>query len=72
MQYFSDIDKNLKTYDIKIEKYVATDGIARIIKLDVNTMTNQEFDLFLNYHLSICERLDLIGYSGHILAIAQK
>lgn len=35
-------------------------------------MREEEFDLFVKYHLSICEREDLVGYSGHILSIAEN
>ena len=38
----------------------------------INNMTDEEYDLFLKYHLSICKREDLIGYSGHILSILEK
>lgn len=36
------------------------------------SMTEDEYRLFVDYHLSICERDDLIGYSGHILSIIEK
>lgn len=42
------------------------------MKNDINNMTKEEYDLFVKYHLSICEREDLIGYSGHILSIVEK
>ena len=31
-----------------------------------------EHKLYVKYHLSVCEREDLIGYSGHILSIVEK
>ena len=39
---------------------------------DIDNMTDEEYKMFVNYHLSICEREDLIGYSGHILSIIEK
>ena len=35
-------------------------------------MTKDEYKMYLDYHLSICEREDLIGYSGHILTIIEN
>ena len=45
--------------DISISKYLGCNNSV-------------EDDLLLKYHLSICEREDLIGYSGHILSIVEK
>lgn len=42
------------------------------MKSDLNNMLDSEYQMFVNYHLSICEREDLIGYSGHILSIIEK
>ena len=39
---------------------------------DIDNMTDEEYKMFIDYHLSICEREDLIGYSGHILSIIEK
>lgn len=35
-------------------------------------MDDKEYELYVKYHLSICEREDLIGYSGRILSIIEK
>ena len=52
--------------------YVATDGIGRLIRKEINKMDDKEYELYVKYHLSIFEREDLIGYSGHILSIIEK
>lgn len=72
MRYFSDIKDLIKCFDVKEISYVATDGIGRLIKNNINSMSDEEYNLYVNYHLSICEREDLIGYSGHILSIIEK
>lgn len=72
MRYFEDIKKLIKSFNIKTINYVATDGIGRVIKDEINQMSEEEYNLYIKYHLSICEREDLIGYSGHILAILEK
>lgn len=38
----------------------------------VDNMDNETFQLYLKYHLSICERKDLIGASNHTLDILCK
>ena len=72
MRYFEDIKKLIESFNLKTINYVATDGIGRVIKDEINQMSEEEYNLYIKYHLSICEREDLIGYSGHILAILEK
>lgn len=72
MRYFEDIKKLIESFNLKTINYVATDGIGRVIKNEINQMSEEEYNLYIKYHLSICEREDLIGYSGHILAILEK
>ena len=72
MRYFEDIKKLIESFNLKTINYVATDGIGRVIKDEINEMGEEEYNLYIKYHLSICEREDLIGYSGHILAILEK
>ena len=74
--FYMNTIQELKTYfkenNLNVIKYVATDGIGRIIKDEINNMTKDEYKMYLDYHLSICEREDLIGYSGHILTIIEN
>ena len=41
-------------------KLIATDGAAHYIRQTLNSMDEETFQLFLKYHLSTCERQDLI------------
>ena len=72
MRYYNEVKELMDKYDVKKLNYVATDGIGKVMKDDINNMADDEFKLFTKYHLSICEREDLIGYSGHILSIVEK
>lgn len=72
MRYFSDVKNLIKKFNVKEIAYVATDGIGRVMKEEIEDMSDEEYQIYVNYHLSICEREDLIGYSGHILSIVEK
>ena len=72
LRYFDDIKKLMSKFDVKNVYYVATDGVGKLIKNDVNGMNDEEFSMFADYHLLNCEREDLTGFSGHILAIVEK
>ena len=43
-----------------------------ICVLILNKMDDETFELFMQYHLSTCERLDMIGASSHTLDILRK
>lgn len=53
---------------------VATDGIAQIMKayMNDNGLTEEDYDLFVKWHLATCERLDHQGLSSHMLYICRK
>ena len=53
-------------------KIISPDGAANYIRPFLNQLTDEEFELFIQYHLSTCERMDLIGAGAHTLDILQN
>ena len=53
-------------------KIVSPDGAANYIRPFLNQLSDEEFELFIQYHMSTCERMDLIGAGAHTLDILQK
>ena len=53
-------------------KIINQDGPTEYIKNIVNKMDDKEYELFIKYHLSTCERPDLLGAGRHILDILKK
>ena len=51
---------------------IAADGAANYIRQILNALTEEEFQKFIEYHISICERPDLMGASAHTVDILQK
>lgn len=51
---------------------IATDGATLYLADMVDAMSEEMFAEYMRYHLSICERQDLIGASNHTLDILQK
>lgn len=73
LTYMSEVKKLMQEHDKQeVITYVATDGVGRVMSDKINEMSDEEYKHYINYHLSICEREDLIGYSGHVLAITKK
>ena len=52
--------------------FVAADGYAKHMEAALDAMDEEPFRLYLQYHLSTCERSDLVGISHHTIDIFQK
>ncbi|MGL4911799.1 MAG: class I SAM-dependent methyltransferase [Romboutsia sp.] len=73
--YFStydDIEKLMYNNKIQKNNHIATDGIADMLRASINSLTEEEFNLWMQYHLDTCENSNLIGYSKHCLYIGKK
>lgn len=64
-----DINKLNKLANLKRVKIIGVDGATDYFRKEINSLNEEEFNIYLNYQLSICERKDLIGASSHILDI---
>ena len=67
-----DIDYLKDTCNLKRVKIINQDGPTEYIKKIVNNMDDKEYDMFIKYHLSTCERPELLGAGRHILDILEK
>ena len=70
--YISEMKKIMSEYNTVLLHNVATDGISYLLSDKINNMTEEEFKVWINYQLSVCEREDLQGYSCHMLYICKK
>lgn len=60
-------DVNLNRY-----KIVSADSSANYIREQLKKLSEEEFKIYVDYHLSICEREDMLGASAHIVDILIK
>ena len=61
------------THKVKYLSTVAADGILELSEGRSDfKMTDEEFELFVKYHLATCEKRELLGCSSHLLYICQK
>lgn len=67
-----DIDRINKECNINRLKIIASDGPASYIKKYLNKMDEETFKTFIDYQLSISDRMDLIGSSTHTIDILKK
>ena len=67
-----DIDELNKKAGLKRDKIIAADTTANYLRETLKKYSEEEFRLFLDYHLSVCERREMLGTSGHFLDILTK
>ena len=64
-----DIDKVNARVPVERIKIITPDGPANHMRQALNAMDEEEFQYFIQYHLSTCERQDMIGAAAHTLDI---
>lgn len=67
-----EFDNLMKKYNVKKIETIAVDGITPQMQEYVNNLSDEDFQIYLDYHLKNCMRKDLMGYSSHILEIVEK
>ena len=67
-----DIESYNAEFPIKRVKLVASDGATNYMRPKIDSMDDDTFAKWVDYHFTICERQDLIGASHHTLDILQK
>ena len=72
VNYVEEFDNMMKKFKVKALNQVATDGVSPNLANYINELTEEEYEIWLDYHFATCERKDLIGYSNHVLYICEK
>ena len=67
-----DINELNKRAGVKRIKILAQDGPSDYMRKELNAMDEESFNLFIEYQLNICERMELLGASSHVLDILEN
>lgn len=67
-----EFDRLISCFYVQKLETIAADGIAPQMQDFVNNFDEEEFKLYVDYHLKNCMRRELLGYSSHILEIIEK
>ena len=67
-----DVDALMRNFAVKRLHYVGTDMLTRFIGKAIEEMSDEMFEMYINYHLCICERADMVGATSHMLDIFMK
>ena len=67
-----DIDELVSHFAVERLHYVATDGFTNFMRETIEQMDDETFDIYMKYHLTICERQDMVGFTHHSLDVLRK
>ena len=67
-----DVDELMRNFPATRLHYAATDGAALFMREAVDAMDDDTFNLYMKYHLTTCEREDLLGITSHAVDIFRK
>lgn len=73
--YFSTpeaIEELIKNHGIEIIDHLATDGITPFLRDKIDTLSDEEYAIWCDYHYRVCRERSLLGFSNHGLAIGRK
>lgn len=68
----NDIDELNRQADLQRIKIISADGAADFMRRELNEMSDEEFNAFLQFQLAICQRPELAGAGSHTVDILQK
>lgn len=66
-----EIDKLNSEAGLERIKIISPDGPANYIRRELNSLSEEEYEEFVRYQLSVCERPELIGAGGHTVDIVR-
>lgn len=70
--YIQEFKEIMQKYNVIYLYNVATDGMSHHFKDKIDSLSPEEFAMWVKYHLATCEREDLQGYSNHMLYLCRK
>ncbi|MGN0627723.1 MAG: class I SAM-dependent methyltransferase [Oscillospiraceae bacterium] len=57
---------------IKVLHEVASDGVSELLEDRINSLGDEEYEIYLRYHFYCCEKPEMLGRSSHLLFVGKK
>lgn len=67
-----DVDRFNRETGLQRVCIFSPDGPANHMRRELNRLTEEEFEAFIRYQMTVAERADLLGAGGHIVDILRK
>lgn len=66
------IEAMLLAYPMEIITHFAADGLAELEAERLNKLSEEDFSLWMKFHLTTCEKPSFLGHSNHNVFVARK
>ena len=60
------------SWNLEVLEHLGSDGISPLIANTIDQMNDEEFDVWMDYHLSVCRERSILGMSNHGLIVGRK
>lgn len=70
--YIDEIESIMDLNGIEKINNISTSGVVPHFRNIIDNLSDEEFEIWKNYHYSSCERKEVQGYSTHMLYIGKK
>lgn len=62
----------MKQFDCLEYKFIASDLYGELLAKEINQLSKEQFDKWMNYHFYMCEKKEILGASHHLLYVTKK
>ena len=70
--YPEEMEDLIVKYHLEKVHHLTTDGISSLIIERINSLSEKEFEIWIEYLRATAEKEDQLGYGEHLLYIARK
>ena len=67
-----EIEQLLEEFEVERIDHVATDGLSPLLRDTVDSMNDEEYRVWIDYHMMTCREKSIMGISNHGLLICRK
>ena len=72
VNYIEEFENMMKKFPVKFLNELGVDGLSESLEEYINNLSDEEYEVWLDYHFKNCERKDIMGYSSHVVYICEK
>lgn len=69
---YEEMEKLYETYGVETIIHFAQDGLLPMLQKQVDQWNEEQFNIWVNYHLSVCTEKSIIGMSNHVVIAGRK
>jgi 2-polyprenyl-3-methyl-5-hydroxy-6-metoxy-1,4-benzoquinol methylase len=67
-----DLENYLTDFGVKVIDHLGTDGLSHTLSDEIDNLTDEQYNLWFEYHKTTCRERTILGTSSHGLVICRK